>query len=127
MLSALKEIREALEPFAKHAAEELDRFIPPAITADDAMPIWGGPWHDTVITVGDFKRIRAALALLDGMAGVDERALEAGAQAAAALRMIGSAGRLNDPDVSEMFRERIRAETRAAIAAYLAALTETKK
>ncbi len=49
-----------------------------------------------------------------------DRALEAAAEAAAAIRMIGTAGRLNDPDVSEFFRQRIRAEARAAVSAYLA-------
>jgi len=96
------------------AAESLSEFIDQRGTVDIKIAL-------------AFEQARAALALLDDLAKVDERALEAGAQAAAALRMIGSAGRLNDPDVSEMFRERIRAETRAAIAAYLAALTETKK
>ena len=52
----------ALEPFAAHAAEQLDHYIPPAVAADDATPIWGGSYNDrTEVTVGDFKRARAAL------------------------------------------------------------------
>ena len=49
------------------------------------------------------------------------KALEAAYEAAAKIRLIGSGGRLNDPDVSESYRERIRAEARAAVSAYLAA------
>lgn len=56
------------------------------------------------------------------MADVDEKALEAAYEAAAKVRLIGSGGRLNDPDVSESYRQRIRSEARAAITAYLAAL-----
>ncbi len=47
------------------------------------------------------------------------RALEAAYEAAAKIRLIGSGGRLNDPDVSESYRERIRSEARAAVTAYL--------
>lgn len=117
---SIQKIREALEPFAKHASDETDVYPDDELLED----VW---FYAEGVTHGDLRRAREALALLDDLAKVDERALEAGVLAAAALRMIGSAGRLNDPDVSEMFRERIRAETRAAIAAYLAALTETKK
>ena len=57
----LAEALEALEPFALHAAEQLDHYIPPAIAACDATPIWGGSFGDrTEVTVGDFKRARAA-------------------------------------------------------------------
>lgn len=43
--------------------------------------------------------------------------LEKVARAIASVRMIGTAGRLHDPNVSENFRQRIYAEARAAIAA----------
>lgn len=55
------------------------------------------------------------------MTDLDTKALEAAYEAAAKIRLIGSGGRLNDPDVSESYRERIRAEARAAVSAYLAA------
>ena len=48
---------------------------------------------------------------------LDPKALEAAYEAAAKIRLIGSGGRLNDPDVSESYRERIRAEARAAVSA----------
>ena len=56
------------------------------------------------------------------MTELDPRALEAAYEAAAKIRLIGSGGRLNDPDVSESYRERIRSEARAAVTAYLDAL-----
>ncbi len=57
----LREALEALEPFALHAAEQLDHYIPPAIAACDATPIWGGSFNErTEVTVGDLRRARAA-------------------------------------------------------------------
>lgn len=93
-------------------------------------PIRNYRWHDlTQITQGTFyKQARAAIAAMgDGWsdiasAPINEKAMEAAYQAAAKIRLIGSGGRLNDPNVSESYRERIRSEARAAVTAYLAAL-----
>ena len=56
------------------------------------------------------------------MTELDPRALEAAYEAAAKIRLIGSGVRLNDPDVSESYRQRIRSEARAAVTAYQAAM-----
>lgn len=58
-------LREALEPFAKWAAWELDYNMPRAVAEDDSTPVAGGAeWNDErfpVVFVGDLKRARAAL------------------------------------------------------------------
>jgi hypothetical protein len=51
-----------------------------------------------------------------------ERALEAAYEAAAKVRLHLSGVSFNDPQVAESFRELIRAEARAAVTAYQAAM-----
>lgn len=118
MTNPLEEIRSALEPFANSLVAQMDVTHPPQDwreeTDDTVVSIKTSHQRkgmpelspDSTLWVGAFRRARRALALLDGMLAVDERAL------LAAHEQAFTAGPLT-LDVC-----------RAAITAYLSALKD---
>lgn len=116
---SIQKVREALEPFAK-GADQFD-----AMPVDDPQERHYLPYG---LTQADLRRARAALALLDDLATVDERALQAAKRYASERLLVKTRGAPNDfAWRDERAREQIHGVAGDAITAYLSALTETKR
>jgi len=57
----IERLREALEPFAKYAHDQLNYRLPKAIVNDDSTPVWGNEYSgEATIDVGDLRRVAEA-------------------------------------------------------------------